>query len=114
MNCDDLDLIFTHRVQEVFAGKQLPASVSTRLLESLRRRRRMFRIKIVAAIVVMAVLGGALGHFTFRKTEPPTQAMLVSTNHSPKDTEASGWMLFGFLRECFKRNRTNKRKEEDQ
>ena len=113
MTNDDIDLVLTRRVQECAAEKHLPSDFSDRLVKSLRHRRRMFRVKVVAIIVVVAVMGGFLGHLTIKKPTAPTEAALIAADTPSRETEASGWMLFGFLRECFKRNRTNKRKEEE-
>lgn len=114
MTNDDIDLVLTRRLREGAAEKHLPSDFSGRLVKTLRHRRRVFRIKVIAVIVVVAVLGGFLGHLTIKKPAQPTEAVLVAADTPSKNSEVSGWMLFGVLRECFKRNRTNKRKEEEQ
>jgi hypothetical protein len=42
----------------------------------------------------------------------PKEAVLVTAHENTTKEKVSPWMLIGFFRECFKRSRTNKRKEE--
>lgn len=114
MTNDDIDLVLTRRLRDGTAEKRLPPDFSDRLVKAVRYRRRMFRAKVIAVIAVAAVLGGVLGHFTIKKPTHPTGAALVAADTPSKSSEVSCWMLFGMLRECFKRNRTHKRKEEEQ
>ena len=38
---------------------------------------------------------------------------LVATDHPRDDSTVTGWMFLGCLRECFRRNRTARRRDED-
>jgi hypothetical protein len=39
--------------------------------------------------------------------------MLVAADAPADTTEVSSWFLLGYLRECFKRNKSSRKKEEE-
>ena len=41
------------------------------------------------------------------------EAQLVAAHPTNRQDQVSGWMLLGVFRECFKRMKTNKKKEEE-
>jgi len=96
--------------------KRLPPDFADRLVKAVRRRRRARKLRMVALVAAIGILGtGLVGGFCCREEkEGPTGTYLVAANASPtNDTQVSSLMLLGFFRECFRRARTNKKKEED-
>lgn len=95
--------------------KRLPADFADRLIARIRaRRRRERRAKVLAAIAVLIV--GALACVGFWEPEPAkvaTEAQLVAAHPTNRQEQVSGWMLLGVFRECFKRMKTSKKKEEE-
>lgn len=96
--------------------KHLPPDFAERLVKSVRRRRRMHRLRFMALVAAIAVCGtGLVGSFCcHNEQEGPRESRLVAVPTTPtNDTQISGLMLFGFFRECFRRTKTGKKKEED-
>ena len=115
MTEEELDAILSKKLKSCVAGRCLPGDFSARLKASIRRSRRHVRARIAAAAVVASVLGmvllGVAG--TPQKAKPRECALIAARSSENKGQEISAWMLFGVFRECFKRNRSNKRKEEE-
>ena len=115
MTNDGFDAVLARRVRECAAGKHLPSDFSDRFVTTLRRRRRARHFKMVALIVALTLVCGLFISFTAEKpTCRSTETALVSTDKPMKNAQSSGWMLLGFFRECFRRNKTGKKKEEEQ
>lgn len=95
--------------------KRLPADFADRLIARIRlRRRRERRAKVLAAIAVLIVGSIAcVGFWGPEEAKPVGEAQLIAAHpERPKD-QVSGWMLLGVFRECFKRVKTGKKREED-
>lgn len=95
--------------------KRLPADFADRLIARIRlRRRRERRAKVLAVIAVLIVGSIACGGFLGpEEAKPVGETQLIAAHpERPKD-QVSGWMLLGVFRECFKRVKTNKKKEEE-
>ena len=111
---DEVDIVLARRLQECAACKRLPSGFADRLVRSVRRRRRLSRIKVAVSLIVVSAFGiGLLGVFSEESPEPAKPTAIIAAGHPAKQEQVSGWMFLGFLRECFKRNRNNKRKEEE-
>lgn len=95
--------------------KRLPADFADRLIARIRlRRRRERRAKVLAAIAVLIV--GSIACVGFLGTEeakPVGETQLIAAHSERPKDQVSGWMLLGVFRECFKRVKTNKKKEEE-
>lgn len=95
--------------------KRLPADFADRLIARIRlRRRRERRAKVLAVIAVLIVgLIACVGFLGPEEAKPVGETQLIAAHpERPKD-QVSGWMLLGVFRECFKRVKTNKKKEEE-
>ena len=96
--------------------KHLPDDFAERLVRLVRRRRRARRLRAVALVAAVAVLGAGLSCccLCHREETSPTETRLVAapTSHT-NETQISGLMLLSLFRECFRRTRTNKKKEEE-
>lgn len=111
---DRVDVVFTRRIQTCAADRHLPSDFSDRLVTSLRRRRRLRRVKVVSLILALTLLGGFFGYFTTERPDCPQEAALVAADQPRKEAQSAGWMLLGFFKECFRRNKVTKRKEEEE
>lgn len=116
MNERELDSILSNKVRSCVSSAQLPPGMEDRLVGSIRRTRRIFRAKIMAFVALLSV-GCILVMGLIGRTEAPKgvgETALIAANGESDggETVVSGWMLFGFFRECFRSNRSLKRKEE--
>ena len=111
---NESDCVLSRRLRECVSGKRLPPGFSERLVRSVRRRRRTMRIFAVVSLIVVCMLGmGSIGYFTSADRDETPEDSIVAAQGPLKSEQVSGWMFIGFLRECFKRNKNNKRKEEE-
>jgi len=113
MSEDEFDRMLAEKIKASMTGKCLSDSFKERLVRSVRRR-RTFRIKLLAGIGILAVLCLVLAGVA--RTLPPErhgEACLVATNRAPDDSKLTGWMLISCIRECFKRTRNSRKEEED-
>lgn len=96
--------------------RHLPPDFADRLVGSVRRRRRVRRLRTAAVLASAGILGIGLAGGLCRKTDdrPPAEARLIATNSAPtNDTKVTGLLMLGFFRECMRRNKTGKRKDEE-
>ena len=114
MNEKDLDDILAERLKSCVAAYGLPEGFAKRIKTSVRRSRRTLRLCIVLVAALTVVMGLTLGSLA-RAAAPhdPGRCALVAERTGSPTEKVSGWMLLGFLRDCFKRGRIGKRKEED-
>lgn len=111
---DDVDIVLARRVQECALGKHLPSDFSDRLIRSVRHHRRVSRIKIAISLIVICVLGmGFVGLVTAEAPKQSSEVAIKAYGVPLKSEQVSGWVFLGFIRECFKRNKSNKKKEEE-
>jgi len=114
MNNGEIEALLTKKVHECAAGKHLPLDFSDRLVRQVHHR-RVLRIKLIAVILALSAIGaGVVGYF--RQAEPQGfgEAVLLAMKGPTKTDQLSGWMLLGCLRECFKRGKTSRKKDEEE
>ncbi|MGN0832317.1 MAG: hypothetical protein ACI4RD_01545 [Kiritimatiellia bacterium] len=96
--------------------RHLPPDFADRLVESVRRRRRSRRLRTAAALASAGILGAVLaGGFCRRENDsrPAETRIAASCPMSTNDTEVTGLLMLGFFRECLRRSKTGKKREED-
>lgn len=114
MNESELETLLRAKMKSCIAGKSLPEDFTERLIGEIRRARRAFRRKMAAAFLLSLLVGAAVvGFMGAAEPKRPVQTALIAAAGDDSGEEVSGWVLLGALRECFKRARNNKRKEED-
>ena len=114
MTEENVDRALTAWARDDVAGKSLPEGFSNRLRLSVRRSRRAFRVRLtilialIAAIITLAI--GMTGSST-----PPSdkEATLIATNGEVKKECVTGWALLSMFRECFRRGKPGKKKEDE-
>ena len=101
-------------MRKIVADRQLPDGFSVRLAQSAKSARIAWRIRAVICTAVVMALGlSIIGVSHGRKPTKTPEPMLIAVDAPSEASEVSGWFLLGYLRECFKRNRNSKRKEEE-
>ena len=111
MSDEDLDAAIAERFKAYEAGMHLKG----RFVSSMRRKRALRRIWMLGLICITAVASVVIVNFTkpavtSGDVKPTLKAHTVPTN----EVEAvSYWMLLGYLRECFSRSKSARRKEEE-
>lgn len=114
MNMEELDGLLVDKLKSCVSGKRLPDGFSERMISEIRRSRRALRIRVVSASVIVIVLCSVvMGLLAESPGRGPKETALVAAREGGTKEKVSGWMmLLGVFRECFKRSRTSKRKEE--
>jgi hypothetical protein len=113
MNEKELELLLSSKMKSCVAGRRLSDGFAERMVSEVRRSKRMRRFRVVTLSVLVIVLSSALmGLLAESPNKWPKETALVAAHESAAKEKVSPWMLIGFFKECFKRNRTNKRKEE--
>ena len=115
MTEENVDRILAVWAKNYAAEKSLPEGFSERLRLSVRRSRRAFMVRLTMLIVLIATAVTLIIGMTGRTT-PPTdrQAALIATNGATKEECITGWALLSMFRECFRRGKSGKKKEEEQ
>lgn len=115
MNESELERLLSSKMKSCVAGKRLSDGFAERMVSEVRRQKRAFRFRAVTASVAVIVLSSALMGLLAEspgKGKGPKEMSLVAARENGAGEKVSGWMLIGFFKECFKRARTGKRKEE--
>ena len=113
MNEEELELLLSSKMKSCVAGRRLSDGFAERMVSEVRRSKRMRRFRVVTLSVLVIVLSSALmGLLAETPNKGPKETALVAAHESAAKEKVSPWMLIGFFKECIKRNRTNKRKEE--
>ena len=115
MSDEELDAAIAERFKAYEAGIRLPDGFKGRLVSSVRRKRTVRRIWMLGLIGITAIVCVVIVNVTkpavaSSDVKPTLMANTTSTNDT---VEVSCWMLLGYLRECFTRSRSVRRKEEE-
>ena len=115
MEIDDWDQMMSERLRIYAAQTRLSDGFKSRFVKSIRRRRMMRRFRTLGLAGITAVAIVAIIGLCGRKpTSADTQkTLIVASQHTNETAEISGWMLLGYLRECIRRNRIARRKEDE-
>lgn len=113
MNEKELELLLSSKMKSCVAGKRLNDGFVERIVSEVRRQKRAFRFRAVTVSVVVIVLSSALmGLLSESPKKEPRKTALIAARENGTKEKVTSWIFLGFFKECFKRNRTNKRKEE--
>ena len=115
MSDEELDTAIAERFKAYEAGIRLPDGFKGRFVGSVRRKRTLrrvwtFGLLCAAAAVCATAVGLAKPVAVNDDSHPSLTAKAAGTNEA---TQVSYWMLLGYLRECFSRSRSARRKEEE-
>ena len=110
----EFDEMMSIRMREVVAERYLPADFQDRLVRSVKETKVIWRMKLATVIAVAVGLGVAITAVTHNdRSGKSHEPMLIAADAPSDTTEVSSWFLLGYLRECFKRNKNNRKKEEE-
>ena len=114
MTEENVDRILAAWARDYVAGKSLPEGFSDRLRLSIRRSRRAFRVRVAMLIALIVVTITFVVGITGR-TAPQLdrKAVLVAAKGDAKEECMTGWALLGMFRECFRRGKSGKKKEDE-
>ena len=114
MTEENVDRALTEWARDYVAEKSLPEGFSERLRLSVRRSRRAFRVRLTLLIALIAATVTLAVGLTCRTTPPSDRkaALVAATEDASKEC-VTGWALLSMFRECFRRGRSGKKKEEE-
>ena len=115
MDENDMKSVISRKLMECVGEKRLSNVFCGRLQASVRRMRRQWLMKVSAVLLatVVACLA-AVGFIDGRRVQEMRESALVASETSHSETNLSKLAFLGFFRECFKRNKNSKRKEDEQ
>ena len=115
MDENDIERAISRKLMECVGCRRLSDGFCGRLQASVRRMRRLWLMKVSAAVfaVVVACLA-AVGFMDGVKPQATQKSALIASETHHSETNLSKLAFLGFFRECFKRNKATKRKEEKQ
>ena len=114
MTEEEVDLALTTIIKDWVASKSLPDDFGFRLRNSVHRSRRLYRLRVAALIALMAAFVILAIGLTKTTTERPDgKTALVAASDNAKEECVSSWALLGMLRECFRRGKSERRKDEE-
>ena len=113
MNEQELELLLSSKMKSCVAGRRLSGGFADRVVSEVRRTKRVRRFRVVTLSVLVIVLSSALmGLLAESPNKCPKEMALVAARENGTKEKVTSWIFLGFFKECIKRNRTNKRKEE--
>lgn len=115
MNDEELDAAIAERFKAYEEGMHLPDELKGRFVSSMRRKRTVRRIWMLGLIGITAIACVAIVNVTKPAVAPgDVKPALMAANAPTNETvKVSYLMLLGYLRECFSRSRSARRKEEE-
>ena len=115
MNENDIKCIISLKLSEGLGERRLSDGFCGRLQASVRRMRRRWLMKVsVAVLAVVVACLAAVGFMDRRRPQEAHEPALVASETYHSETNLSKLAFLGFFRECFKRNKATKRKEDEQ
>ena len=115
MTENDIKHIVSIKLSESLGERRLSNGFCGRLQASVRRMRRRWLMKVSAAVLAIVVACLAMvGFMDGHCPQEVRESALIATETHHSDTNLSKLAFLGFFRECFKRNKTAKRKEDEQ
>ena len=115
MDENDIKHIVSLKLSESIGKRALSSDFCGRLQASVRRMRHRLVMKVIAAILaVIAAVSVSVGLRETEDSQEVREPSLIATETHHTETNLSKLAFLGFFRECFKRNKTTKRKEDEQ
>ena len=115
MSDEELDTAIAERFKAYEAGIRLPDGFKGRFVSSMRRKRTVRRIWMLGLIGIMAIACGVIVNVTKPAvaSSDVKPALMATTDPTNETVKVSYLMLLGYLRECFTRSKSARRKEEE-
>ena len=114
MTEENVDRVLTAWARDYVARKSLPEWFPERLRLSVRRSRRAFKVRLTILIALIAATVTLAIGMTGRTTPPSDRkAALIAANGAAKEECGMGWTLLSMFRECFRRGKSGKKKDDE-
>ena len=115
MSDEELDAAITERFKTYEAGMHLPDEFKGRFVSSMRRKRTVRRIWMLGLIGIMAIACGVIVNVSKPDvaSSDVKPALMATTDPTNDTVKVSYLLLLGYLRECFTRSKSARRKEEE-
>ena len=115
MNDEELDAAIAERFKAYEAGIRLPDAFKGRFVSSVRRKRTLRRLWMLGLIGAMALASVVIVNLTKPAVaSSDVKPTLIATNAPTNETDKVSYViLLSYLRECFIRSRSARRKEEE-
>ena len=114
MTEENVDRVLTAWARDYVARKSLPEWFPERLRLSVRRSRRAFKVRLTILIALIAATVTLAIGMTGRTTPPSDRkASFIAVNCVVKVKCVTGWTLLSMFRECFRRGKSGKKKEDE-
>lgn len=113
MNEKEMELLLSSKIKSCVTSRCLPDGFAERMVAEVRRTRRAFRFRMVTvSVFVIALCSMLMGLLSESPNQEPKETALVAAHENGTKEKVTSWIFLGFFKECFKRGRSNKRKEE--
>ena len=115
MSDEELDAAIAERFKAYEAGIRLPDEFKGRFVSSMRRKRTVRRIWMLGLIGITAIVCVVIVNVTKPAVaSSDVKPTLMATNAPTNETDKVSYLiLLSYLRECFIRSRSARRKEEE-
>ena len=115
MNDEELDAAIAERFKAYEAGTHLPDEFKGRFVSSMRRKRTLRRLWMLGLIGAMALASVVIVNLTKPAVVSSNvkPALMATTDPTNEMDKVSYLILLSYLRECFTRSRSARRKEEE-
>ena len=115
MDENDIEIAISRKLMECVGCRRLSDGFCGRLQASVRQMRRRWLMKVsVAVLAVVVACLAAVGFMDGRHPQEVRESVLIASGTRHSETNLSKLAFLGFFRECFKRNKATKKKEEEQ
>ena len=115
MSDDELDRLIAGRLKAYEAGIRLPDDFKRRFVGSVRRKRILWRAGALCFVCIAAAICIAFSCAMRSDAErgDSRPALMAASSTTNETAEVSYLLLLGYLRECFTRSKSPRRKEEE-
>ena len=115
MNDEELDAAIAERFKAYEAGMHLPDEFKGRFVSSVRRKRTLRRLWMLGLIGAMALASVVIVNLTKPAVVSSNvkPALMATTDPTNDTVKVSYLILLSYLRECFIRPKSARRKEEE-
>ncbi len=115
MSDEEFDEALAERFRAYESRVRLSDEFKSRFVGTMRRKRAVRQFWTVGLICATAVASAVIVNLgrdnnVGKETRP---ALIASSSSTNQTSEVSCWILLGYLRECFSRSRSSRRKEEE-
>jgi hypothetical protein len=113
MSDEELDAAIAERFKAYEAGMHLPDEFKGRFVSSMRRKRTVRRIWMLGLIGIMVIACVVILNCPAVASSDVKPTLMATTAPTNETDKVSYLILLSYLRECFIRSKSARRKEEE-